>query len=251
MDESRLRLDASTAAELAAFDWLREVGSTQDEAFARPLPARGARVLGADRQTGGRGRRGRAWLAPPGGTLAFTVMRGFDLPPRALAPLGPVVGAVLAGALRGLGADVGVKWPNDLVSADRKLGGILIEARGAAVAIGIGLNLDLPDGLPIDQPWTDLRRAGVASPEPGAVLSALLCGLLPALARFEREGLGAFREAWSQVDVLAGRPVRVLAGEAVHEGRAMGLAEDGGLRVQEASGERIHHAGEVSVRVAA
>jgi len=113
------------------------------------------------------------------------------------------------------------------------------------------LNLALSDAPGVDQPWTDLRRAGLAMPARTLVLAAVLGGLLPALARFERDGFAAFRTHWAELDVLAGRRVRVLAGAAVHEGEALGIAEDGGLRVRHADGERVHHAGEVSVRVAA
>jgi BirA family biotin operon repressor/biotin-[acetyl-CoA-carboxylase] ligase len=249
--EVELALDDEAAAELAAFVHLAEVGSTQDEAFARPLHARGALVLVADRQSAGRGRRGRAWQTDSEGALALTVLRRFEQPPQALAPLGPAVGIVVARALRGLGASVALKWPNDLIFEDRKLGGLLIEARGPAVAIGLGLNLSLRALPDVDQPWTDLARAGLAAPSRVGVLGAVLRQLLPALAQFEREGFAPFAAAWSEFDALAGRAVRVLAGDAVHEGEALGIAADGGLRVRHADGERVHHAGEVSVRVAA
>lgn len=251
MREADLALDDEAAAELAAFVHLSEAGSTQDEAFARPLPGRGALVVVADRQSAGRGRRGRGWQGDPEGALALTVLRRFEQPPRALAALGPAVGVAVARALRAQGAAVTLKWPNDLVFEDRKLGGILIEARGPAVAIGLGLNLSLSALPGVDQPWTDLARAGLAAPARVAVLGAVLRSLLPALLQFEREGFAVFAEAWKEFDALAGRAVRVLAGDAVHEGVVLGLAEDGGLRVQQADGERLHHAGEVSVRVAA
>jgi BirA family biotin operon repressor/biotin-[acetyl-CoA-carboxylase] ligase len=75
--------------------------------------------------------------------------------------------------------------------------------------------------------------------------------LLPALAEFEREGFAAFVEDWAHFDALAGRPVRVLSGERVEDGVAMGIDAGGGLRVRHVDGDRVHHAGEVSVRVAA
>ena len=255
MREDALELGAEARAELAAFLHVAEVASTQDLAFAQPLPARGVTVVLADRQAAARGRRGRRWQADAGGdverALCVSLLRRFDLPPRALAALGPAVGVAVARSLRGLGADVRVKWPNDLVCGDAKLGGLLIEARGHAVAIGLGLNLAL-DALPgVEQPWTDLRRAGVAAPVRAGVLGAVLDSLLPALVLFEREGIAAFAGPWAALDALKGRPVRVLLDDRVVEGEALGLADDGGLRVRHADGERVHHAGEVSVRVAA
>ena len=250
--EGALALDDAALGELAALHHVDTIDSTQDWALGSPLPARGAAVFVADRQTAGRGRRGRSWQTDPEGALAFTVLRRFALPPMRLAPLGPAVGVAVARALHDAGASrVRLKWPNDLVLDDAKLAGLLVEARGEAVAIGIGLNLDVAAVPGVEQPWTDLRRAGVADVQRPRVLGAVLRRLLPALATFEREGFAAFVDDWARFDALAGRPVRVQAGERVHEGVAVGIDVGGGLRVRHADGERVHHAGEVSVRVAA
>jgi BirA family biotin operon repressor/biotin-[acetyl-CoA-carboxylase] ligase len=250
--ELDLALDEATLAELASFQHEACVDSTQERAFAGALPARGCAVFVADAQTAGRGRRGRRWQTDARGALAFSVLRRFALPPMRLAPLGPAVGVALVRALRGLGAArVALKWPNDLVVDDGKLGGILIEARGEAVAIGIGLNLDVAAMPDVDQAWTDLRGAGATDVDRARVLGAVLRDLLPALAEFEREGFGAFAADWPRYDALSGRRVRVLAGDVAHEGIAMGIDGSGGLRVRHADGDRVHHAGEVSVRVAA
>lgn len=252
IEEGDLALDAASLGELAAFHHRAAVDSTQDWALGSPVPARGASVFLADVQTAGRGRRGRAWQTDPDGALAFTVLRRFALPPMRLAPLGPAIGVAVARGLQALGASaVRLKWPNDLVVDDAKLGGLLIEARGEAVAIGIGLNLAVGALSTVEQPWTDLRRAGLLDASRPQVLGGVLRALLPALATFEREGFAAFVDDWSRLDALAGRPVRVHAGARVDEGIAMGIDPGGGLRVRHAEGERIHHAGEVSVRVAA
>lgn len=250
--ERDLALDDAALAELAGLHHAAAVDSTQDWALGSPLPARGAAVFVADAQSAGRGRRGRVWQTDPAGSLAVTVLRRFALPPMRLAPLGPAVGVAVARALCGLGATgIGLKWPNDLVVEDAKLAGLLIEARGESVAIGIGVNLALSDVPGVAQAWTDLRRAGVADVSRLRVLGALLRALLPALAEFEREGFAAFVDDWARFDALAGRPVRVMAGERVEEGIALGIDAGGGLRVRHPDGERVHHAGEVSVRVAA
>lgn len=251
-DERALALDDATLAELAGFHHAASVESTQDWALGSPLPARGAAVFVADAQRAGRGRRGRVWQTDPEGSLALTVLRRFALPPIRLAPLGPAVGVAVARALQGLGATgLRLKWPNDLVVDDAKLAGLLIEARGESVAIGLGVNLALSDMRGVEQPWTDLHRAGVVDVGRPRILGAILCALLPALAEFEREGFAAFVEDWARFDALAGRPVRVLSGERVEDGVAMGIDAGGGLRVRHADGDRVHHAGEVSVRVAA
>lgn len=250
--EHDLALDDRTRAELSACHHAVSVASTQDWALDSALPARGAAVFVADVQTAGRGRRGRAWRTDPDGALAFTVLRRFALPPRQLAPLGPAVGVAVARALHALGAvRVQLKWPNDLVLDDAKLAGLLIDVRGDAVAIGVGLNLAVASMPGVEQPWTDLRRAGVADLARPRILGAVLRALLPALGDFEREGFAAFADDWARFDALAGRAVRVLSGERALDGVAVGIDAGGGLRVRHADGERIHHAGEVSVRVAA
>lgn len=250
--EADLALDDATLAELAAFYHAGAVDSTQDWALRSPTPSRGCAVFVADAQSAGRGRRGRVWQTDPRGALAFTVLRRFTLPPARLAPLGLVVGLSVARGLTALGADaLRVKWPNDLVVDDAKLGGILVEARGEAVAIGLGVNLDIAAMPGVDQPWTDLRRAGVVDIDRARVLGAALRSLLPALAHFEREGFAAFAGEWPRFDALAGRTVYVQAGEATHAGLALGIDASGGLHVRHADGERVHHTGEVSVRVAA
>ncbi len=252
MRESDLHLGVEASAELARFVHREALDSTQDEAFALGAPARGACVVVADQQSAGRGRRGRVWQSDPKGALAFTVIRAFALPTAQWASAGLVAAMAVASALRGLGAEsVGVKWPNDVVHDDAKLGGLLLESRGEALALGIGLNLALPAGFAIDQPWTDLRATGAGVSDRAAVLGAVLNHLLPALARFEREGFGGFAEDWPRFDVLAGREVRVHGAEHAVEGCALGIAPDGGLRVRHANGERVHYAGEVSIRVVA
>ena len=231
--------------------------STNSELLRRPPPA-GTLVLLAERQTAGRGRLGRAWNTPLAGQVCLSVRRGFDGGLARLGGLSLVAGVAVAEALRALGfGSVGLKWPNDLVAGDRKLAGLLVEGGGeyagpVQAVVGIGINVRLPAAVAaaIDQPWTEL--AGLAPdrgpPSRNTVAAAVLQRLLPALDAFDRDGLAPFLPRYETLDVLAGRPVRVLAGREVIDGQAIGLAVDGGLRVRTGEGDRIFHAGEVSVR---
>ncbi|KAF1685992.1 biotin--[acetyl-CoA-carboxylase] ligase [Pseudoxanthomonas broegbernensis] len=234
--------------------------STNSELLRRPPPA-GVSVLLAERQTAGRGRLGRAWASPLGAQVCMSVRRGFDGGLARLGGLSLVAGVAVAEALRGLGcAQVGLKWPNDLVAGGRKLAGLLVEGGGehggpVHAVVGIGINVRLPAtvGADIDQPWTDLARlsGGRAPPSRQAVAAAVLAALLPALAGFDRDGLAPFLPRYAALDALAGREVRVMAGHAACSGRVLGLTADGALRVDAGSGEggeRVFHAGEVSVR---
>lgn len=239
--------------------------SSNSELLRRGPPDSGARVLLAETQTGGRGRRGRAWTSPLAAQVALSVSRRFGGGLSRLGGLSLVAGIAAADALRDLGVrDIGLKWPNDLVvpreDGLRKLGGILVEGGGeyagpAQAVVGIGVNIRLPGaaGALIDQPWIDLAGClgvpGGAAIDRNAVAAALLTRLLPALADFDRDGLSPYLDRFAAFDVLAGREVAVRDGSREHVGTARGLADDGGLRLVLPSGEdRVFHAGEASVR---
>lgn len=248
-------LSPAARTELAELHLSFETDSTQSRALATATPAQACAVWLAERQTAGQGRRGRAWTSPLAAHVYLSVARRFDLGFASLSGLSLAVGALAAEALHALGyAGVGLKWPNDLMVDGRKLGGILIQLRGEAMGpceavIGLGLNVRMPpaSGESIDQPWCDL-----ASIDPDVsrqrVLVSLLDALLPGLRVYEREGLAAFVSRWRALDVLQGRRVRVIDGRDSADGLALGIADDGALRVQLADGERRYHGGEVSVR---
>lgn len=250
----RAALPAAVAASLASLEVAWSLDSTNSELLRRPPPATGVAVLLAERQTAGRGRLGRAWASPLGAQVCLSLRRGFAGGLARLGGLSLVAGVAVAEALRGCGhAEVGLKWPNDLVADGRKLGGLLVEGGGehggpVHAVVGIGINVDLGPADGIDQPWTDLARLGGRVPSRNAVAIAVLDALLPALELFDEEGLAPFLDRYAALDVLAGHPVRVLDSRGDFEGQALGLAADGALRVATSAGERRVHAGEVSVR---
>lgn len=262
-DAIRAGLDARAAAELADLDLRFEIDSSNALALREAVPERGSRVFLCERQTAGRGRRGRVWQSPLAAHLYLTVSRRFDGGIARLQGLSLAVGVAIATALEDLGyAGIGVKWPNDLVVGGRKLGGILIELGGDAagpvrVAIGVGLNVVMPPeaALEIEQPWCDLvglsgDQHSTVVPSRNAIGAAVLNRLLPALSEFERRGLSALRSEWQRLDALVGKTVRVAERDGLYEGIARGIGDDGALRVQGASEERCFHGGEVSVRTA-
>ncbi len=260
LEAKRIRegLAGGACAELAALDITWSLGSTNTELLRRPPPAHGTEVLLAERQTGGRGRRGRHWASPLAAHLYLSVLRGFSGGLSRMGGLSLAAGVVVAEALQSLGlAQVRLKWPNDLVVADRKLGGLLVEGGGefagpARAVIGLGLNVRMPPAMAegITQPWTDLCALAGSEVSRNEVAAAVLSTLLPALATFEAHGLSAFVDRFAALDALAGRQVWVEDGGVMHCGLACGLAEDGALRVRTDDGERSFHAGEVSVRPA-
>ncbi|WP_202843231.1 bifunctional biotin--[acetyl-CoA-carboxylase] ligase/biotin operon repressor BirA [Luteimonas saliphila] len=258
-DRILLALPDAVRADVAALEVAWSLDSTSSELLRGGDAAAGVQVLLAERQTGGRGRRGRPWASPLAANLYLSVARRFDAGLARLGGLSLVAGLAVVEALHALGVvQARLKWPNDVVVADgarlRKLGGILVEGGGehggpARAVIGIGLNVRMPAhaGAGIDQPWIDLRALG-DSPPRSLLAAGVLAQLLPALSRFDREGLAPFLAHYAGHDVLAGHAVQVQAGDGVHTGLALGLADDGALRVRLTHGERAFHAGEVSLR---
>ncbi|HEY7889783.1 MAG TPA: biotin--[acetyl-CoA-carboxylase] ligase [Steroidobacteraceae bacterium] len=236
------------------------VDSTNSVLLARPNPPfDGCDVLLAEYQTAGRGRRGRAWLAPPGGSICQSLAWAFREVPQDLGALGLVIGVCALRALRELGLEnARLKWPNDIVIDDRKLGGILIELRAesagpASVVIGIGLNVALgakvleaigeTGAFPID-----LVTAGLTQPSRNALAAALVTQIVRGLLVFEKEGLRPFAEEWRSADALRGRQIDVHTMEGVARGLARGIDLHGALVVETPHGVRRFISGDVTVR---
>lgn len=260
LDPERIRagVPATVLASLAGLEIGWTMGSTNTEMLRRNAPERGTEVLLAERQTGGRGRRGRHWASPLAAHVYLSLSRGFAGGLSRMGGLSLAVGVAVVEALHGLGfTRAGLKWPNDVVVDGRKLGGLLVEGGGefagpARAVIGLGLNVHMPAEAATDitQPWTDLDALAGGTVSRNAVVAALLASLLPALEQFEQHGLAPFLPRYAAMDVLQGRMVRVEEAGVMHEGMARGLAEDGALRVDIDGRETCFHAGEVSVRAA-
>ena len=257
----RSALPINVQGGLADLEIAWSLDSTNSELLRRDPPARGCAVLLAERQTGGRGRRGRAWASPLAAHVYLSLARRFDGGLTRLGGLSLVAGVAACEALRVLGFDeVGLKWPNDLVVVDgtglRKLGGLLVEGGGevpgaARAGLGIGLNVRLPPqgGDAIDQPWAELTGLSTQPPSRNAVVAALLVQLLPALDAFDAHGLAPFLPRYAALDALAGRAITVHAATTTWPATALGVADDGAVRVRDADGkEHLVHAGDVSLR---
>jgi BirA family biotin operon repressor/biotin-[acetyl-CoA-carboxylase] ligase len=257
------RLSAGVRERLRTLDVVWSIGSTNTVLLSRPFPPNGAtEVMLAEYQTAGRGRRGRAWLAPPGGAICLSLSWTFRDVPEDLGALGLVIGVCELRALRSLGLTEGrLKWPNDVLVNDRKLGGILIELRAesggpACVVIGIGLNVALGASLlakiaETGIAATDLVTAGLHEPARNAVAAALVDSCVRGLLDFERDGLRPFIEDWRSADALEGRMVDVKgAAGAVTKGLARGVDLHGALLVETLDeGLRKFVSGDVTVRV--
>lgn len=236
----------------------QELDSTNHylRALVHPEMASGYACL-AERQTQGRGRRGRTWVSPFGANIYLSVFWRFSCSAAALGGLSLAVGAAVAQALAAAGADqVGLKWPNDLLWRQRKLGGVLLELAGEAsgpcdVVAGVGVNVAMPPACAalVDQPWTDLHTAlGTARPNRNRLAALLLGHTLEGLARYEYQGLEPFLAEWRRRDVASGREVELRLPHRCVAGTALGVDEAGALVVQSGNSTLRFASGEVSLR---
>lgn len=215
----------------------------------------------AERQTAGRGRRGRQWFSPYGRNLYLSVRWHLDQGVTALEGLSLAVGVLLAEVLGRAGiSDVNLKWPNDLLCDGNKLGGILIEVGGdltgeCVVVVGIGLNIFMSDVLAIgtagrvDQPWTDLKQQGFCGSR-SDLCGAILSSLLPALNTYPEDGFARYRGRWEGRAAYMHQPIRVLQPSGSCEGILLGVDAQGAVRVATTEGELLFAGGEISLRSA-
>lgn len=202
--------------------------------------------LRAGRQTGGRGRMGRAWESPVGNLYCSTLVRvtAEDPPAHTLALVAAnavhaLVAPLCAGSAR-------IKWPNDILIDGAKIAGILLERVGDAVVVGIGVNVaDHPKGL--DRPVTSLMAQGASDAEAGALLERLAALFAHWLAIWRAQGLDPVRTHWLLNAHPKGTAMRVLQpdGEQV-DGTFDTLDRQGMLILRLANGEsRAIHAGDI------
>jgi BirA family biotin operon repressor/biotin-[acetyl-CoA-carboxylase] ligase len=209
-----------------------ETGSTNADLLAAAhLGEPEGLVLVADHQRAGRGRMGRTWEAPAGSALLASVL--LRPPPIAVHMAVIAVGCAAASACAAAGP--GLKWPNDLVIGDRKLGGILAEATASsenvtAVVVGLGLNLYLPPDFP-----AELRESAAAldgSESRDEVLAALLVALESRYAALCASGPADLLDEYRRRCVTLGRRVRVEQTDVTWEGVAVGIDNTGALEVE-------------------
>lgn len=214
-----------------------------------PVP----RVLLAECQTEGRGRRQRAWQARYGEAILMSVLLDCPRPPAELPGVAIVAGLAVTAALRNRGvAGVGVKWPNDVMLGGGKLAGILVESAAGSgrIVIGIGLNWSGAGRLAstLARPVAALAAALPVPVDRNDIAAEVLTALIQYVRRFAAQGLRAFLDEYAQVDTLAGQPVWISTPDTQSRfGHARGLAPDGGLMVDHGGTVSSYRSAEVSV----
>jgi len=213
-------------------------------------------VCFAEHQTAGKGRRGRQWVSPYGSNIYLSILWRFQQGPAAISGLSLAIGVAVIRALNQhqIG-DIGLKWPNDIYSQGKKLGGILVEVSGetdgpCSAVIGLGLNLFLPEtqAESITQAWTDLTKiTGQSRLSRNQLAGILLNHLLPVIADYENTGIQAYLDEWRSYDCLSGKSATLFIGQQQFEGIVQGIDDNGMLLIERPDGNvQTFASGEVS-----
>ena len=230
-----------------------EIDSTNDE--ARRLASAGEAGplwLAAERQTKGRGRRGREWQSPAGNLFTTLLMRP-RMPIAQCAELSFVAALAVAGLVGRYapGAEVKVKWPNDVLADGNKIAGILLESasnngdRPDWLALGFGLNLV---SHPVDAgfPATSVAALGASAPSAGDALTCLAAMWARWYGLWVEQGFGPIRESWLARAARLGSRIRARLANGETTGVFEGIDESGALLLREtAERVRLISAGEV------
>lgn len=255
--EIRAALLAEAAPLVKQLEILTLTPSTNDVAMKMAAQGIGSGyICMAEQQTSGRGRRGRQWVSPFGSNLYLSVVWEFYQGAAQLEGLSLATGVAVVDALNHLGVEgVGLKWPNDVLVGQAKLGGILLEMTGdpsgrCQVVLGVGLNHRLPKlaSETIDQSWTRVEDIKPGIPR-NLLAAEVISQLVLMLRRFSLHGFVAFSERWQQLDLFKGKQAVVKTGAEDVVGIAQGVDSTGGLIIETPSGRQVMKGGELSLRL--
>lgn len=234
------------------------VDSTNAEVLRRLAAGSPAPLLVlAERQESGRGRRGRQWISPFAENLYYSLGLRLEGGAFSLDGLSLSVGLAVLRCLREQGVvEAGLKWPNDLLVAGRKIAGVLLELSGdpageCQVVIGIGVNVNmLPSSrVVIDQPWASLRDCVGRLVDRTELALALGRCLQQYLSLHAQGGFAALRDEWEACHLWQGKEVSLLAGSQRIDGVVLGVDSLGALRLDVAGQARQFSGGELSLRL--
>jgi BirA family biotin operon repressor/biotin-[acetyl-CoA-carboxylase] ligase len=216
-------------------------------------------VVLAESQTAGRGRRDKCWFSPRGVNLYASVLLRPAIRPAAAPGFAVIASLAVADAIRDLGLQPAIKWPNDVLVRDGKVAGVRAElvTRGDRlnhVVLGVGVNLNVTAAALLLALGEAGRRATSLAERLGRPVdrNAFAAGFLNALdawyAIYLRHGPAACHGAWRDLDIVTGRRVSIRGDSIAVDGRALGANVDGYLQVEGADG-LIHTVASGEVRL--
>ncbi|MGJ7516411.1 bifunctional biotin--[acetyl-CoA-carboxylase] ligase/biotin operon repressor BirA [Pseudomonas baetica] len=248
------------SAQALSCDWPVQVFDSIDSTNAEALRAieRGQVapfLVLAERQTAGRGRRGRKWVSPFAENVYYSLVLRIDGGMRQLEGLSLVVGLAVLQALRELGiASAGLKWPNDVLVGQKKIAGILLELVGdpadvCHVVLGVGINVNMQSADEVDQQWTSMRLESGKLFDRNHLVARLGEMLQRYLTRHQAGGFLAIQSEWEQNHLWQGRSVSLIAGVNQIDGEVLGIDGQGALRLKVDGVEKVFSGGELSLRL--
>lgn len=209
----------------------------------------------AERQTAGRGRRGRKWASPFAENIYYSLVLRIEGGMRQLEGLSLVVGLAVMQALRELGiSGAGLKWPNDVLVGQKKIAGILLELVGdpadvCHVVLGVGINVNMQITDEVDQQWTSMRLESGKVFDRNHLVGELGAMLQAYLSRHQVDGFSAIQAEWEQNHLWQGRVVSLIAGVNHIDGEVLGIDNQGALRLKVGGVEKVFSGGELSLRL--
>jgi BirA family biotin operon repressor/biotin-[acetyl-CoA-carboxylase] ligase len=251
---------ADIKAHAAVCDWpiliLDSVDSTNAEALRAVERGQTAPFLVlAERQTAGRGRRGRKWASPFAENIYYSLVLRIEGGMRQLEGLSLVVGLAVMQTLRTLGVSgAGLKWPNDVLVGQKKIAGVLLELVGdpadvCHVVLGVGINVNMQMTDEVDQQWTSMRLETGKVFDRNHLVAELGVMLRAYLNRHQQDGFSAIHAEWEQGHIWQGRAVSLIAGVNRIDGEVLGIDNRGALRLKVDGVEKVFSGGELSLRL--
>lgn len=255
-----LLLDAIEINRAGSYAWPAHVFDSIDSTNAEALRLieRGIEapfMVLAERQTAGRGRRGRKWTSPFAENLYHSVVLRIEGGMRQLEGLSLVVGLAVMHTLRDMGVtEAGLKWPNDVLVGRKKIAGILLELVGdpadvCHVVLGVGINVNMQSTDEVDQQWTSMALEAGRTFDRNELVIRLGEKLRQHLDLFHASGFAAIQSEWERHHLWQDQPVSLIAGVNQIDGVVVGVDCQGALRLKVDGVEKVFSGGELSLRL--
>lgn len=260
LDETNIRqsIDRELLAEVSRLQ-ISVITDSTNRYLMEKLPKENihGHIVLAEYQSAGRGSKGdRSWVSPFAAGIYMSMGWHFDTYPESFTALSLCAGVAVSRALARTGIKgISLKWPNDVIGLDRKLGGILIESRGITtghcdVVLGTGINYQFPSHLrdTIDQPYTDLAGISRNLPSRNRLAGMIISELISMLNEYNLYGFGKFIQEWRELDHFAGKDAALIFSDKTLNGRVLGIDDNGMLSMSIDGKKKQFTSGELSLR---
>jgi len=250
-----ISIDPDSQGRFTSLEVMQSLPSSNDHLLAQTMTEGKMRVCVTEAQDAGRGRRGNDWQSAAYRNIMLSVSWSFSNWPETITGLGLAVAQSAVELLNAeYGLDVKIKWPNDLMVGNDKLGGILIDVVGESsgacnVVIGLGLNVHQPDwsATNSDYQWQDLKSLGIEL-DRSILIGQIVAAWLAMLIEFEKTGFAPLTDRWNKLSSYAGKRIRVGEHNDHIKGKMLGVDSVGALLVEDDDG-KTHRFSESNVSV--